>query len=481
MIKPQSPGSLLPLALSALLSPLAIAQAPMQLGNLAVLRIGDGVTPNTSAAAPTFLEEWDPNGGFVTPVQPAIAIPTVAVGNQFACTNSGSADSEGQLNLSANGLYLTWGGYDAAVGTATVAASANPTVARVIGRFELFTGTVDTSTAITDGYSTRNIRGVVSDDGTRFWATGSSEGVRYVANLGSLVSSSLTAGNIRHIAIYQNDLYVTQASGSVQGVALVGTGGLPTSTGQSITLLNGFPTASGPSAYGMFWADPNTVYVADSQTGGAGGIQKWTQSGGLWTKQYTLALNPSAGCRTVTGHVQNGVATLYAIANQGSSTQIITVTDTGPASVVTSLLTAPANTVYRGIRLINRPPTLQQFPMACGSANIACAGNGEIGTMLHTKMVNSQGLVPVLALDAVSTFLPLSFVFANCNCTLGTGPNPVLLLTGATSYSLDIQPSWATLGLPVFIQGFDLLTPPGGPCPDFLDLTTTDTFSFTVQ
>jgi hypothetical protein len=54
------------------------------------------------------------------------------------------------------------------------------------------------------------------------------------------------------------------------------------------------------------------------------------------------------------------------------------------------------------------------------------------------------------------------------------------MITG-TSFPLNIQPSWATLGLPVFIQGIDLLTPPGGPCPDLLDLTLTDTWSFTVQ
>jgi hypothetical protein len=487
-------GRLLPVALTTAFVPVLLAQAPMQIGNLAVLRVGDGAAALSSAATPTFLEEWDPNGTFLAPAQPDIAVPTIPAGLQLACTNSGSATSEAQLNLSSNGLYLTWGGYDAAVGTATVAQAANPPVARVIGRFEVLTGTIDTSTAITDAYSASggasgNIRGVTSDDGTRFWTTSpvfntTGGGVRFVSGLGSLTSTQIAAGNIRHIGIFHGDLYVTQSSGSVQGVAQVGSSGLPTGI-EGITLLNGFPTVSGlASPYDMFWADPDTVYVADDANGAApaGGIQKWTRSGGTWSLQYTLALagtGANDGCRAVTGYVQNGVATLWAIANLGTTTQIVTVTDTGPASIVTSLRTAPANTAYRGIRFLAKPTTLQRTPMACGPANFVATGNGDLGTSLFTKVVGTTGFAQLIALDVTFTGLPLNFVFPTCFCTLGTSPSPVLLVSGNT-FTLNIQPSWATLGLPVHMQGIDLFTPVG-VCPDLLDLTTTDTWSFTVQ
>ncbi|MBX3461607.1 MAG: hypothetical protein KF830_00410 [Planctomycetes bacterium] len=488
-MNPLSSSRLLLLAAPAILVSTALAQAPMQIGNLVVLRVGDGAAALSSAATPAFLEEWDPTGSFTTPVQ-TVAVPTAPAGLQFACTNSGTANSEGQLNLSANGLYLTWGGYDAAPGTLAVPQTANPPTARVIGRFDILTGTIDTSTALTDAYGSlaaganANIRGVVSDDGNRFWTTSpvfstAGGGVRFVANLGDLTSTSIAAGNMRFVSIFHGDLYVTQSSGSVQGVAKVGLGGLPTGPA-AVSLLNGFPTLTGPSNYDMFWADPDTLYVANdqNQVGSPAGIQKWVQSGGTWSLAYTLAT--PVLCRAVTGYAQNGVTTLWATGSSGSSTQILTVVDTGPTSIATPLITAPANTAYRGIRFLPKPSTLQRIPMACGPANLVATGNADLGTQVFTKVVDTQGFAQLIALDVVFTGFPLGFVFANCACTLGTSPSPVLLVSGNT-FTLNILPSWATLGLPVFMQGIDLFTPPGGPCPDLLDLTLTDTFSFVVQ
>ena len=490
---------LLPLSFTVF-TPLALAQAPMTVGNLVVLRFGDGVATLNNAACASFLEEWDPAGTFTTPVQPEIAIPTAALGAQFACTNSGSANSEGQLNLSTNGLPRPGGGAGGGPGTAAAGAADTPPVARVIGRFEVFTGAIDTSTAITDAYDPNptttgsvngNIRAVVSDDGFRFWTTSpifnvSGGGVRYVANLGDLTSTTIAPGNIRHIQIFHGDLYVSQASGSTQGIAQVGFGGLPTGI-ESLNLLNGFPTASGPSPYDMFWADPQTVYLADDQTGGAGGIQKWVLGAvtpGTWTKVYTLALGPSSGCRGVTGRVIGGVAELYAIANSGSQTDIVAGTDVvanlaGPAPALTSLRTAPANTAYRGIRFLSQPPNATNVPMACGTAELVVTGNAVQGSQVFTKMRNTQGILSLIALDATFTGIPLNLVFANCNCTLGVSPAPVLLPQGP-AFTLTLSPSWATLGTQVFVQGLDLFTP-AGVCPDLLDLTTTDTWTFSVQ
>ncbi|MBL9079137.1 MAG: hypothetical protein JNL08_16665 [Planctomycetes bacterium] len=486
--------ALLPLA-ATLLASFSLAQSPLTIGSIAVLRYGDGVAPLSNAAAAAFLEEWDPNGTFTTPVQPDIAAPTGAVGSNFACTGSGTANSEGQLNVSTNGFYLTWGGYDAAPGTLVVAQSANPPVARVIARLDILTGLIDTTTAITDAYSASggangNIRGVVSDNGTRFWTTSpvfstTGGGVRYVANLGDLTSTLIAAGNIRHIDIYHDNLYVTQASGSVQGVAQVGASGLPIST-ESITLLNGFPTvANSASNYDMFWADPQTVYVADDAVNGAGGIQKWVNVAGTWTKVYTMALSATSGCRGVTGHVVGGQAQLWAIANSGSTTQIVTATDTvantvGPAPTVTSLRTAPTNTAFRGIAFIGKPSTIQSVATSCGPARLIGTGNGEQNTKVFFEMRNTTGFASLIALDVTFSGIPLSFVFANCACTLGVSPAPVLLPNGP-AFTLDLNPSWATLGLPIVAQGLDLFTPPGGPCPDLLDLTLTDTLTMTVQ
>src|SRR5262249_60548949 len=92
-------------------------------------------------------------------------------------TDSGSATSDGFLNLSTNGQYLLLAGYRAAIGTANVVSTTSAASPRVIGRITVATGAVDTSTALTDAYSGNNIRSATSDDGTRFWTGGTSSTV----------------------------------------------------------------------------------------------------------------------------------------------------------------------------------------------------------------------------------------------------------------------------------------------------------------
>ena len=83
--------------------------------------------------------------------------------------------------------------------------------------------------------------------------------------------------NFRGLTIFNNTLYVTKGSGGngVNTVYQVGTAGtLPTPAtagGTPITILPGFPT-SGKSAgasdpFGLFFANANTLYVADEGDG----------------------------------------------------------------------------------------------------------------------------------------------------------------------------------------------------------------------
>jgi hypothetical protein len=462
-----APGRLLPLA-SLALAALGAAQGPLTYGNVVVVRVGDGSAPLTNASTPTFLDEYTPAGAFVQ----SIPLPTAVSGLNQPCTNSGTATSEGFLNVSTNGFYLLVGGYGVAPGTASVAASTNPPVPRVIARVDVL-GQVDTTTALGDAYSTRNIRSVASDNGNRFWMTGSSEGIRHVANLGDTTSLaiSLTPLNNRVVNIYNGQLYCTASSAGFFGVASVGTG-LPTGTGQVSTTLNGFPLAAGPSAYDYFFANPNTLYVADDGGGtlppNPPGIQKWTQSGGLWTMQYVMALGPATGCRGLTGFVQNGVTTLWATANSATSTQLVRVVDTGPGSVVTSIATPAPNTAFRGVRHLALPSTLQRFPHSCGAADIIATGNGQIGTDVITTILNPVGFGFIgYGVTAIG--------FPFCNCTIAHEFS-LLLLGPSHTLSLPFNPTF--IGIPLFIQGLDFLAPGGCPDPMF---TLTDSYAFVVQ
>ncbi len=485
-MKPRS--TILSLALAAALAPAAFAQGPFAIGNVVLVRVGDGSAALTTNAVPIFLDEYTTTGTLVQ----SVPLPTVASGTNRAITVRGSATSEAYLNVSTNGVYLLLAGYDVAPGSPGLLTEGSPAVTtnRVIARIDL-AGGIDTSTALTDAYdganngttitTQGNIRAVVSDDGQRFWTsgTGGSGGMRFVAGVGAMSSLGLNAGapsNCRIAGIYDSQLYTTSASTVYLGVCQVGIG-LPETGSQPITLLPGFPTVGGTaasSAYDFFFADPNTVYVADDNSIGSsvGGISKWTFNGSTWSRQYRLLLAPDTGCRGLTGFVRDGVTTLWGTVNTsptgGAQTQFVTVTDTGPASVVTSLATSPANTAFRGLRYLAKPTTVSRIPASCGAADIKVNGNAEIGTNVRTTVLNPLGL-PLVGYGLAAVGLPF------CNCTI---VHDFTLLVGGPSHTLSLPNNPVFFGITLYTQGLDFLAP--GGCPDPL-FTLTDGFSFTVQ
>jgi hypothetical protein len=357
------------------------AGAPFTRGNLVVVQVGDGSAALSSAATPVFLAEYRTDGTFLPPLLP---LPTAVSGDNRRLTNSGTATSEGYLSLSIDGRYLLQTGYDAAVGTASVASTSVTAVNRVIGRTAL-DGTIDTTTVFsTIAYNQSNIRSAASVDGSAFWASGAgaggSGGVWYTL-LGpesdATVQISTSVTNTRNVKIFGGQLYVSSMSGSFRGVNKVGEG-LPTTGGQTITLLPGFdPNSNSPqSVYDYFFANDTTLYVADDRAAAnGGGIQKWTYDGQKWVLTYTLNAAPGGPVRGLTGYVDSqGRAVLFATTTESSANRIVTVTDTGPGAAFTTLATAASNTVLRGIVYLPPEPcvgpTITDQP---DSANV-CAG-----------------------------------------------------------------------------------------------------------
>lgn len=400
----------------------AAQAAPFTPGNVVVVRMGTGTGALSTAATAVFLDEYSLSGA----LSQSIAMPTAASGANAPFANSGTSTSEGDLNLSTNGQFLTLAGYGAIPGVSGIVATTSANTPRVVARVSL-AGVVDTSTKLGDAYNANNIRGAVSVDGSAFWTTGTATttgGVRY-SILGGTTSTQLNAAlsNTRWAGIYNGQLYCSSASGVFQGVSMVGTG-LPTTSGQTVTLLPGFPTATGPQSYDFRFADGgNTLYVGDDRTvATGGGVQKWTFNGGTWSLAYTL----NAGLGTIGARGVDIVATLRGINTLVATTSngggLFTVIDTGAASSFTSVATATTNTVFRGVRVL---PALVAVP--CPVPEFTVSPAGPLNVTAPTSIV----------LNVVPTNVTWTYEWSRDGIPLANG----VRTSGATGPVLTINPS----------------------------------------
>ncbi|MGO8738363.1 hypothetical protein [Rhodoblastus sp.] len=176
--------------------------------------------------------------------------------------------------------------------------------------------------------------------------------------------------NYRGITYYDGNIYFTKGSGG-NGIDTVYTvsnpnGQLPTAAtanSATISVLPGFPTDSAKQTganftpFGLFFANANTLYVADEGTGNAtdasanAGLEKWSDVNGTWHLDYTLQSNligdtynvsgwdyqeTVTGLRNLTGRIDgNGDITLWATTSTTSGSgdngadpnQIVEITD----------------------------------------------------------------------------------------------------------------------------------------------------------
>jgi hypothetical protein len=333
-------------------------------GNLVVVRVGTGAVALNNQSTATFLDEYTPAGVYVQ----TITLPTAASGGSAALTLQGTSTSEGFLEFCPNAPYLTLGGYNVAPGTATPGTVAASTINRVVGRVDM-SGNVDTTTAINTGTS-GNIRSVTSDNGLQFWVSSSSASVGYVSALGASSALQLSATaptNIRVTRDVNGQLYITSASGTFLGLGTLGSG-LPTTAGQTPSLLNGFPTTTGPSPYDFFLSG-NDAWVADDRTTGAGGIQHWTLSGGLWSLSYTLAPSGTTGVRGLAVDLSGTSPILFGTTTDN---KIVEFVDTGSGATPTFILTGASNTALRGLVLIPVPEPTTVALLGLGLLGVLC-------------------------------------------------------------------------------------------------------------
>jgi hypothetical protein len=278
----------------------------------------------------------------------ADALPTTGIGANVGIQGEDGSSSEGTIQLSGNGEYLTIGGYDGnatnngiqptsntdnktnfatgtAWGSSTIALgqSADTDVPRVAATIDAF-GNVNTSTIYSNVYNTNNPRSVYSPDGTTFDLSGQGSGVGdegglYTTTLGNTTSTTPTAifnvVSTRDVLQYGGNLYYSADQNSSKKGTQTGIfeyPGVPTTsegsnTGTRLTPVTGtiftgggfIGSGSGTtvnfSPQDFAFANSTTMYVADTGVAkdggpGDGGIQKWSFISNAWTLDYTLPL-----------------------------------------------------------------------------------------------------------------------------------------------------------------------------------------------
>jgi hypothetical protein len=330
-----------------------------------VVRVGTGSAALTNNATAVFVQEHSIDGM----LRGTVALPTAETGANHAFTLSGTASSLGNLTLSGDGRYVVLAGFNRAVGASTenVGNSSSVGTNRLPARIDAM-GQVDTTTLFGDmAFTGDNVRGATTNDGTGFWLAGTSNtigfgGVWYAARGSSSGTQVAMTGNSRCLGVSGGQLYGTSNTSPYVNVFTVGTG-LPTTGTQTANGLPDMTASGGPFSFVFFDRTTvpgvDTLYVADDGGSTTRGIQKWTKSVDTqgnphWSRQVIFNVSPAVGFHGVTGYITGGTMTLIANTAEGDTTLnrvVIFVETSDTTATATTLLTAPANTFFRGVAL----------------------------------------------------------------------------------------------------------------------------------
>jgi len=347
--------------------------------------------PSFGITSPIFLDEITTSG---------TKINTLSIDPNLI-TTSFPSKSELALNLTANGTGLTFMGYAAGINQLDVSNSNTPGIIepgnpvtttptyRAVAQVN-YDGSLQVTT--TNAYAGNNGRAAILAANGVYYTVGNAgngNGSAAITNAAGVQivtpgqnATALTPGtnpvghfnitqygypadktakdnNFRGETIFNNTLYITKGSGGngINTVYQVGNPGtLPdpaNAANTPITILPGFPTslANGPAnsinhPFGIWFANPTTLYVADEGDGVKAdaanstfaGLQKWSLVGNTWQEDYVLqnglnlgsaysvagldsAFNPATdGLRNLTGKVNSdGTVTLFAITSTVSA------------------------------------------------------------------------------------------------------------------------------------------------------------------
>jgi hypothetical protein len=357
---------------------------PFTAGNLLMLRIGDGTLALSSAAQPVFLDEYTSGGTLVQ----TLAMPMTDFGTNKRFCISGTSTSDGVINLSPDGKYLTLTGYNATnIYQAAITGTTVPTVQRIVALVD-FNGTVNTTTRL-NAHSGNNIRGGVTVGGAGFWTTGPNAtpgNLCYTpfGNDGTGVVSINTAWNCRSVAIANSNLYISRQT----EIGVIS--GLPTTASPAPTsLITGLADAFN---FVVLDADPgisgpDLIYIADQTNG----LLKYSFNGTAWTARGSRAGQISSITAKINGAAVD-IFVNYVTASAPNSVYFVqdnaafnaNITGNG-TNINTSTLvkTSNANTIFRSVAFAPIFVATPEVAHTFTSPAPATAPQGEINKALY--------------------------------------------------------------------------------------------------
>jgi hypothetical protein len=456
--------------------------------------------------SPIYLDQLTTNGSLLN----SYAVPTSVMVTSF------SSKSEIALNLSTDGNYVTFMGYAAPVNTLDVSNSNTPGVidptnpvgsaySRLVAQVDAYGNLTVTPT---NAYSGNNGRAAFLSNSFYYTVGNSNNGSGTPANVvGAAGAQLVTPGtnqlvptelgsfsiaqygyaadkagkdnNFRGLTIYNNTVYVAKGSGSngINTVYQVGTAGTlptPATIPVPIKILPGFPTtlakaAGAQNPFGLFFANPTTLYVADEGDGTAAdaasspnaGLQKWILSNGTWSRAYVMqkglnlgqpysvanyptTLNPATdGLRNITGGVNtDGTVTIWAVTSTISASgdqgadpnKLLMITDvlanTNPALA--------ASETFSDIRDAQYGEVLRGVSFTPGTTATPAPANLPVttGGLLYNRRTQSYSqTITVLNNTSSAVNAPLSVVFSGLSAGV-TLSNKTGMVSGAPALSV---------------------------------------------
>jgi hypothetical protein len=321
-------------------------------GDLVIYRVGDGSAALANNGTAVFLDEYSPGGTLIQ----SIVVPTSTL------VATGSATTEGGIDLSQDGSHLIFTGFNAALSATTQVGTVNRVIETADATGTLATlATIPGSDSIGGGTSDLRaaaaVTGTNNDAGLYFTTNGN---VAYLPSGGASVS--LEGRNSRYVQVRENTLYASNASTATLGkLQIYGTpGNLPTAATSPSTVI---PAPMPNGVNGFFVAQINsgsggidTAYGLDPT---AEVMYKYNLVGGTWTAEGSISIAPNAGAggagAGLTGVVSGTNVTLYLTINGAGLYTFTDNTGFGGAisgSLGSSIASAATNEAFRGIAVV---------------------------------------------------------------------------------------------------------------------------------